>query len=130
MSRGPNSHSPFVLGFREVQRRVPRDGKAQSDGYPPYNIERISLDGGRGGRLRIILAVAGFSRDQIEILHGSGQLVIRGRQTEEKDRLHIHRGIATRQFQRVFLLAEAMEVAVATLERGLLSVELAPAEAD
>jgi HSP20 family molecular chaperone IbpA len=128
MARGSNPHTPFVLAFGVVEQSFARATRSASDGYPPYNIERISAQGGETARLRITLAVAGFSADQIEIVQERGQLVIRGRRTDERERLHLYRGIAARQFQRIFLLAEAMRVAGATLERGLLSVELAPPE--
>ncbi|VFU10854.1 Heat shock protein HSP20 [Methylocella tundrae] len=130
MARGSNSHIPFVLAFSEIERGFSRAANAPFDGYPPFNVERFSGDGPGTARLRITLAVAGFSVDQIEIVHGREQLVIRGRQQDERERFHLHRGIATRQFQRVFILAEAMQVALATLDRGLLSVELAPREAE
>ncbi len=122
MARGSNFHAPFVLAFG-VERTLARPARAPSDGYPPYNIEKITT-----ARLRITLAVAGFRADQIEVVEEPGQLVIRGRQTDERERSHLYRGIAARQFQRVFLLGEAMQVSAATLERGLLSVELTPPE--
>jgi HSP20 family molecular chaperone IbpA len=124
MSRAPTLKSPFLLGFDEIERPVDRVAKTASDGYPPYNIERIAGNGSEGVRLRITLAVAGFSADQLEITVEKGQLAIRGRQKDEKERVHLHRGIAARQFQRIFRFAEAMEVAEATLSDGLLSVEL------
>lgn len=130
MARGSHLHSPFVLAFGVVERSVATSARSPSDGYPPYNIERIPVQGSQTARLRITVAVAGFSADQIEILQERGQLVIRGRQTDERARSHLYRGIAARQFQRIFLLGEAMRVAAATLERGLLSVELAPPETD
>ncbi|PNG27162.1 Hsp20 family protein [Methylocella silvestris] len=126
MSRGSNSHSPFVLGFGAIERSFPRSVRPNSDGYPPYNIERVPGDGAAPARLRVIIAVAGFTADQLEVVEQQEQIVIRGRQTEERERSHLHRGIATRQFQRVFLLGEAMQVAHASLDRGLLSVELTP----
>jgi HSP20 family molecular chaperone IbpA len=128
MARGSNSHTPFVLAFGVVEQSFAGTTRSASEGYPPYNVERISAQGAETARLRITLAVAGFSADQIEIVQERGQLVIRGRRTDERERFHLYRGIAARQFQRIFLLAEAMRVAGATLERGLLSVELAPPE--
>jgi HSP20 family molecular chaperone IbpA len=128
MARGSNPHTPFILAFGVVEQSFARTARSASDGYPPYNVERILAQEGEAPRLRITLAVAGFSADQIEIVQGRGQLVIRGRRTDERERLHLYRGNAARQFQRIFLLAEAMQVAGATLERGLLSVELAPPE--
>ena len=124
MSRVPTLSSPFLLGFDEIERAVERVTRSASDGYPPYNIERIASTESNAETLRITLAVAGFTRDQLEILVEDGQLVIRGRQIDDKQRSYLHRGIAARQFQRVFLLAEGMQVAGADLENGLLSVDL------
>src|SRR5579863_9061067 len=117
-------HSPFLLGFDEFERVVDRVARAASDGYPPYNIERISGTDEQAERLRITLAVAGFLCDQLEITVEEGQLVIRGRQKEDKERHFLHRGIATRKFERVFLLADGMQVAGADLSNGLLTVDL------
>jgi HSP20 family molecular chaperone IbpA len=103
---------------------VDRVARAASDGYPPYNIERISGTGGQVERLRITLAVAGFLCDQLEITVEEGQLAIRGRQKDDKERQFLHRGIATRQFERVFVLADGMHVAGADLANGLLTVDL------
>jgi HSP20 family molecular chaperone IbpA len=124
MSRVPNLSSPFLLGFDEIERALDKVTRAATDGYPPYNIERIAKNGAQAEKLRIILAVAGFTRDQLEVSIEEGQLVIRGRQQDDKERQFLHRGIAARQFQRVFLLAEGMQVAGADLTNGLLSVDL------
>lgn len=124
MSRMPTLHSPFLLGFDEIERAIERVTKSSSDGYPPYNIERVALDAKTPEVLRITLAVAGFTRDQLEVIVEDGQLVIRGRQGDDRERVYLHRGIAARQFQRVFLLAEGMQVAGADLVHGLLSVDL------
>ncbi|MGO9006809.1 MAG: Hsp20 family protein [Beijerinckiaceae bacterium] len=125
MSRVPNLNSPFLLGFEEIERALDKVTRATTDGYPPYNIERVAKAGNQPDRLRITLAVAGFTRDQLEVTIEEGQLVIRGRQQDDdKERNFLHRGIAARQFQRVFLLAEGMQVACADLTNGLLSVEL------
>ena len=124
MSRIPTLSSPFLLGFDEIDRAVERVTRSASDGYPPYNIERIASTEGVAETLRITLAVAGFPRDQLEILVEDGQLFIRGRQGDDKQRVYLHRGIAARQFQRVFLLADGMQVAGADLKNGLLSVDL------
>ncbi|MGB8277155.1 MAG: Hsp20 family protein [Methylovirgula sp.] len=124
MSRMSPSNSPFLLGFDEIERAIERVTRTASDGYPPYNIERIAKSDGQAERLRITLAVAGFLREQLQVTVEEGQLVIRGRQQEDKDRHYLHRGIAARQFQRVFLLAEGMQVASADLQNGLLSVDL------
>jgi HSP20 family molecular chaperone IbpA len=124
MSRVPTLSSPFLLGFDEIERALDKVTRAATDGYPPYNIERIAKNGCQAESLRITLAVAGFTRDQLEITLEEGQLVIRGRQQDDKERNFLHRGIAARQFQRVFLLAEGMHVASADLTNGLLSVDL------
>jgi HSP20 family molecular chaperone IbpA len=124
MSRMLTINSPFLLGFEEFERVVDRVTRAGSDGYPPYNIERIAKTDAEPERLRITLAVAGFMRDQLEVTVEEGQLVIRGRQQDEKPRDFLHRGIAARQFQRVFLLAEGMRVATCDLAHGLLTVDL------
>ena len=127
MSRVPSLSSPFLLGFDEIERVLDRVVKG-ADGYPPYNIERLARDQNQPERLRITLAVAGFTRDQLEVTTEENQLVIRGRQQDDKTRQYIHRGIATRQFQRTFVLAEGMEVQGADLRNGLLSIDLARPE--
>jgi HSP20 family molecular chaperone IbpA len=123
MSRIPSLSSPFLLGFEEIERALDRVAKA-ADGYPPYNIERLARAGDRPERLRITLAVAGFSRGDLEITVEENELKIRGRQNEAEERVFIHRGIAARQFQRTFLLADGMQVAGAELKDGLLSIDL------
>lgn len=130
MSRVPSLSSPFLLGFDEVERALGRVAKAATEGYPPYNIERIPRSECEPERMRITLAVAGFTRDQLEITLEENQLVIRGRQTDDKDRVFLHRGIAARQFQRAFLLADGLEVMGADLEHGLLSIDLVRPEAE
>jgi HSP20 family molecular chaperone IbpA len=122
--------SPFLLGFDEFERALERVAKTASDGYPPYNIERLAPNEAEPERLRITLAVAGFTRDQLEVTLEEKQLVIRGRQTDDKTRVYLHRGIAARQFQRSFLLVDGMEVLGADLSNGLLSVDLARPEPD
>ena len=124
MSRVPSLSSPFLLGFDEIERALDRVAKA-ADGYPPYNIERIAREDGNPERLRITLAVAGFTRDQLDVTIEESQLVIRGRQQDDKARQYLHRGIAARQFQRTFVLADGMEVLGADLKNGLLSIDLA-----
>ncbi|WP_026608579.1 Hsp20 family protein [Methylocapsa acidiphila] len=124
MSRAPNLKSPFLLAFDEIERAAERAAKAVSNGYPPCNIERIVGGETDEVRLRITLAVAGFAADQLEVAADPNELTIRGRQKDERARTYLHRGIAARQFQRVFRFAEAMEVAEASLQDGLLSVEL------
>jgi HSP20 family molecular chaperone IbpA len=124
MSRASPFSHPFLLGFDEIEQALDRVVKAASDGYPPYNIERIARAGNEPERLRITLAVAGFARDQLEITLEENQLVIRGKQVDETVRQFLHRGIAARQFQRSFLLADGMEVRGADLNNGLLSIDL------
>lgn len=112
--------SPLFLGFDHLEQMIERASKTASDGYPPYNIEQISPTG-----LRITLAVAGFTMDDLQITQEDNQLVIRGRQAEDAhDRVFLHRGIAARQFQRAFVLAEGIEVKGAWLDNGLLHVDL------
>ena len=127
MSRVPSLSSPFLLGFDEIERALDRVAKG-ADGYPPYNIERLARDGNSPERLRITLAVAGFTRDQLDVTIEESQLLIRGRQQDDKTRQYLHRGIAARQFQRTFVLAEGMEVLGAELKNGLLSIDLARPE--
>jgi HSP20 family molecular chaperone IbpA len=127
MSRVPSLSSPFLLGFDEIERALDRVAKG-ADGYPPYNIERLGRDVQSPERLRITLAVAGFNRDQLDVTIEENQLVIRGRQQEDKTRQYLHRGIAARQFQRTFVLADGMEVLNADLKNGLLSIDLARPE--
>jgi HSP20 family molecular chaperone IbpA len=127
MARIPSLSSPFLLGFDEIERALDRVAKA-ADGYPPYNIERLARKDGQPERLRITLAVAGFSRDELDVTIEESQLVIRGRQNDEETRQYLHRGIASRQFQRTFVLADGMEVLGADLKNGLLSIDLARPE--
>jgi HSP20 family molecular chaperone IbpA len=127
MSRVPSLSSPFLLGFDEIERVLDRVTKG-ADGYPPYNIERLARDQEHPERLRITLAVAGFTRDQLDVTVEENQLVIRGRQQDDKARHYLHRGIAARQFQRTFVLADGMEVQGADLKNGLLSIDLARPE--
>jgi HSP20 family molecular chaperone IbpA len=124
MSRIAGFSSPLLLGFDEIERLLDRVSKTTSDGYPPYNIERVRASEERPETLRITLAVAGFSENDLEITLEQNQLLIRGRQEEEPGREFLHRGIAARQFQRAFVLAEGMEIAGAVLENGLLSINL------
>lgn len=129
MSRFPGFSSPFLLGFDEIERVLDRVSKAANDGYPPYNIERVESPDGSREVLRITLAVAGFTRGQLDVTIEDSQLVIRGRQIDdERERQFLHRGIAARQFQRVFVLAEGIEVFGAELKDGLLAIDLARPE--
>ena len=134
MSRVSLLSSPLLLGFEDMERLIDRVGKG-GDGYPPYNIERITgniVNGGAAGAeaLRITLALAGFRREQLEITLEDNQLVIRGRQEDDKSRDFIHRGIAARQFSRTFVLADGIEVKSADLRDGLLSIDLVRREPD
>jgi HSP20 family molecular chaperone IbpA len=113
--------SPLFLGFDHLEQMLERASKNSSDGYPPYNIEQISPTG-----LRITLAVAGFTMDDLQITQEDNQLVIRGRQMDDSQgRIFLHRGIAARQFQRAFVMAEGIEVEGAWLDNGLLHIDLA-----
>ncbi|PYE87454.1 Hsp20 family protein [Phyllobacterium leguminum] len=122
MTRMTPFSSPLLLGFDTMEKTLERIAKS-GDGYPPYNIERLRTDSGHE-RLRITLAVAGFSDSDLEVTTEDNQLVIRGRQTDEEEREFLHRGIAARQFQRVFVLADGMRVIAAQLKNGLLSIDL------
>ncbi|MCH9809232.1 MAG: Hsp20 family protein [Alphaproteobacteria bacterium] len=125
---GTLSH-PLLLGFEEIERLIDRAGKGADGGYPPYNIERIAAsDDDRPELLRITLAVAGFSRDQLDITLEDNQLTVRGRQEDDKSREFLHRGIAARQFQRTFVLADGIEVRAAELNNGLLEIDLVKLE--
>ena len=128
MSRQSPFGHPFLVGFDEIEQALDRVAKSSGDGYPPYNIERLPRTEHAPERLRITLAVAGFTDAQLEVTLEESQLVIRGRQSDDKARDFIHRGIAARQFQRTFLLAEGMEVLGADLSDGLLSIDLARPE--
>ena len=113
--------SPLFLGFDHLEQMIERASKSAGEGYPPYNIEQLSATA-----LRITLAVAGFSMTELQITQEDNQLVIRGRQNDDaaSGRVFLHRGIAARQFQRAFVLAEGIEVEGAWLDNGLLHVDL------
>ena len=111
--------SPLLLGFDHFERTLDRVTKASNDSYPPYNIEQVSEDA-----LRITLAVAGFSEDSLSVTMEANQLIIEGKQTKDAERVYLHRGIAARQFQRTFVLAEGIEVIAAETDRGLLNIDL------
>ena len=125
MSRMTPFASPLLLGFDAMEKTLERIAKS-SDGYPPYNIERLTQDPAANlpERLRITLAVAGFAEDELDVTTEESQLIIRGRQMEQGEREYLYRGIAARQFQRIFVLAEGMQVLGASLRNGLLSVDL------
>ncbi|MGO1119152.1 Hsp20 family protein [Rhodovibrionaceae bacterium A322] len=120
MTRQSLFNSPLLLGFEQLERTLDRINKASGDSYPPYNVEQTG-----DNSLRITLAVAGFSEEELQVQIEDSQLVIRGRQQEdEEERVYLHRGIASRQFQRNFMLADGIEVMGARLEMGLLHVNL------
>ena len=119
MARLSLFNSPLLLGFDELERALDRVSKSSSDGYPPYNIERTGEND-----IRISLAVAGFAPDELSVTIEDTQLVIRGKQDDDPDREFLHRGIAARQFQRSFLLAEGIQVLGADLDNGLLHISL------
>ncbi len=119
MNRMSVFNSPLLLGFDHFERLMDRVAKSANDGYPPYNIEQRGQDG-----LRITLAVAGFSETDLELSVEENQLIVRGKQIDEPEVVYLHRGIAARQFQRIFVLAEGIEVVDARLDNGLLHVDL------
>jgi len=119
MSRLSLFSSPLLLGFDQFERALDRVSKATADGYPPYNVEQIG-----DNALRLTLAVAGFKPEELSVHIEDNQLVIRGKQTDETDRVYLHRGIAARQFQRSFVLADGIEVVGAALDNGLLNIDL------
>jgi HSP20 family molecular chaperone IbpA len=119
MSRVSLFSSPLLLGFEHFERALDRVSKISSDGYPPYNVEQLG-----DNALRITLAVAGFAMNDLSITIEDNQLVVRGKQKEDGTRVYLHRGIAARQFQRSFVLAEGIEVSGAWLDNGLLHIDL------
>jgi HSP20 family molecular chaperone IbpA len=113
-------NNPHLLGFDHFERILDRAAKASAEGYPPYNIEQTGEN-----NIRITLAVAGFTMDDLQVSVEDNQLVIRGKQQDDShQRVFVHRGIASRQFQRAFVLAEGIEIVGATLDNGLLHVDL------
>ena len=127
MSRVPSLSSPFLIGFDQIERALDRVAKG-ADGYPPTTSNGSLPTRTIPERLRITLAVAGFTLDQLEVTVEEKELVIRGRQQDDKSRQYLHRGIAARQFQRTFVLADGMQVQAADLKNGLLSIDLARPE--
>ncbi|MGC2202528.1 MAG: Hsp20 family protein [Stellaceae bacterium] len=125
MSRLSLFNSPLLLGFDHFERALDRVSKISSDGYPPYNIEQLGENA-----LRITLAVAGFHMSDLSITVEDNQLVVRGKQAEDTHRVYLHRGIAARQFQRSFVLAEGIEVSGACLDNGLLHIDLVRPEVE
>ncbi|WFP64915.1 MULTISPECIES: Hsp20 family protein [unclassified Mesorhizobium] len=129
MSRMTPFSSPLLLGFESMEKTLERLAKS-GDSYPPYNIERLSASDGNAERLRITLAVAGFAESDLDVTTEENQLIVRGRQTDDTEREFLHRGIAARQFQRCFVLADGMRVVGAELKNGLLSIDLDRPEAE
>jgi HSP20 family molecular chaperone IbpA len=125
MTRPPLFDSPYLLGFEHTRALIERAAKAASEAYPPYNVEQLD-----GGGVRISLAVAGFSADQLQVTVEGRQLVVAGRRDGETREAgaYLHRGIAARSFIRSFVLADGMEVSTAALEHGLLHIEVARPE--
>ena len=123
MSRMTPFSSPLLLGFDAMEKTLERLAKS-GDSYPPYNIERLNAADGKAERLRITLAVAGFAESDLDVTTEENQLIVRGRQSDDTEREFLHRGIAARQFQRCFVLADGMRVIGAELKNGLLSVDL------
>ena len=125
MTRLSLFNSPLLLGFDHFERALDRVSKISSDGYPPYNIEQLGENA-----LRITLAVAGFTMEDLSITVEDNQLVVRGKQADDTERVYLHRGIAARQFQRSFVLAEGIEVSGARLDNGLLHIDLSRPEVE
>ncbi len=119
MARLSLFNSPLLLGFDHFEALLDRAAKGSAEGYPPYNIEQVGESG-----LRITLAVAGFREHELAIQVEDNQLSVRGKQHDDAERVYLHRGIAARQFQRSFVLAEGIEVAGAELDNGLLHIDL------
>jgi len=120
MNRHTTFGRPYLLGFEHLERLLERTARTAGDSYPPYNIEALDED-----NIRITLAVAGFSKDELSVSEEDRQLVVRGRQAEPNGKTFLHRGIAARQFMRSFVLADGIEVTAAALENGLLKIDLA-----
>ena len=124
MTRNSAFPSPFFVGFDEIERLLERTAKTAPDGYPPYNVEKQPSGENSAEKLCITLAVAGFSAQELELTLEDNELVIEGRQTDDKTREFLHRGIAARQFRRIFVLADGMNVVSASLDNGLLAIDL------
>lgn len=125
MSRPTLLNSPLLLGFDHFEQVLDRISKASTDGFPPYNIEQVEEN-----QLRITLALAGFSMDDLSVQVEGNQLTIKGRQSDDEERVYLHRGIAARQFQRNFVLAEGIKIIGAHLDNGMLHIELERPEVD
>jgi len=126
MTRNTAFPSPFFVGFDEIERLLEQTAKTATDGYPPYNVEKQAPAGSddNAEKLCITLAVAGFSPDELQLTLEDKELVIEGRQTDEPAREFLHRGIAARQFRRTFVLGDGMNVVSASLDNGLLAINL------
>ena len=125
MTRNTAFPSPFFVGFDEIERLLEQTANTATDGYPPYNVEKQPTDSDENAeRLCITLAVAGFSLDELQLTLEDKELVIEGRQTDEPAREFLHRGIAARQFRRTFVLGDGMNVVSASLDNGLLAINL------
>ena len=122
MTRGTLFAHPLLLGFEGLEKLLERVDRLSNEGYPPFNIEQVDAES--PSRLRITLAVAGFAREDLTVSVDGNELIVRGKQAEHETRAYLHRGIAARQFVRVFVLADGMRVTGAALENGLLSIEL------
>ena len=122
MTRITSLTSPLLLGFEEIERMVEKITRTSGDGYPPYNIEKFESNGAL--KLRITLAVAGFGENDLDVSIENNQLTIQGRQVNDPDREFLHRGIAARQFQKTFILANGIEIEACELQNGLLSIDL------
>ncbi|HYS45934.1 MAG TPA: Hsp20 family protein [Rhizomicrobium sp.] len=127
MNRHTTFGSPYLLGFEHLERLLEHTARTAGDSYPPYNIEELPSGsvGNEDGGIRITLAVAGFSKEELSVTEEGRQLVVRGRQAEANGKTFLHRGIAARQFLRSFVLADGIEVTAAALENGLLKIDLA-----
>ena len=125
MTRNTAFPSPFFVGFDEIERLLEQTANTATDGYPPYNVEKQPTGNDENAeRLCITLAVAGFSLDELQLTLEDKELVIEGRQTDEPAREFLHRGIAARQFRRTFVLGDGMNVVSASLDNGLLAINL------
>lgn len=129
MNRLVRLSAPLLLGFEEIGHALERapgtaQGLRSGEGYPPYDVERFAATPSQAERIRVTLAVSGFALEELEVSLEANRLLVRGRQSERRDRSFLHRGIATRQFQKSFLLASGIEILAAELKDGLLAIDL------
>lgn len=124
MTRMTMLSNPLLLGFEEIERLIERAGKSAGGGFPPYNIERVAASEQGPEILRITLAVAGFTRGDLDVTLEDKQLTVRGKIEDDTERAYLYRGIAARQFSKTFLLADGIEVQAADLSNGMLSIDL------